>query len=220
VDDPAHPVQIIGVARNSVTRYISETILPYFYLPFAQKYMTPATLQLRTQGPPEAMASSILGIIRSIEPAMPTFDVKSMTHALDTPNGLMLFELGASLAATLGTLGLVLAIVGVYGVVSYAASQRTHEIGVRMALGARPGQVLKLIFHQGFVIVGTGIAVGLFAAAAMTRLLGSFIVGVSSLDPLTFISASFLLAAIAFVASYVPARRAMHVDPMVALRYE
>ena len=220
VDDPAHPVQIIGVVRNSVTRYISETILPYFYLPFAQKYMTPATLQLRTQGPPESMASSILGIIRSIEPAMPTFDVKSMTHALDTPNGLMLFELGASLAATLGTLGLVLAIVGVYGVVSYAASQRTHEIGVRMALGARPGQVLKLIFRQGFVIVGTGIAVGVFAAAAMTRLLGSFIVGVSSLDPLTFISASLLLAAIAFVASYVPARRAMHVDPMVALRYE
>jgi putative ABC transport system permease protein len=151
---------------------------------------------------------------------MPTFDVQSMTHAVDTPNGLMLFELGASLAATLGILGLVLAIVGVYGVVSYAASQRTHEIGVRMALGARPGQILKLIFRQGFVIVGTGIAVGVLAAAAMTRLLGSFIVGVSSLDPLTFIGASLLLAAIAFVASYVPARRAMHVDPLVALRYE
>ena len=220
MDDPSHPVQIIGMVRNSVTRDISETIRPYFYLALAQKYMTPATLQLRTEGPPESMTSSIMDIIRSIEPAMPTFDVQTMTQALDTPDGLMLFELGASLAAMLGTLGLVLAIVGVYGVVSYAAGQRTHEIGVRMALGARPGQVLKMIFRQGFVIVGTGIAVGAFAAAAVTRLLGSFIVGVSSLDPLTFISASLLLAAIALVASYVPARRAMHVDPMVALRYE
>ncbi|MFZ0923723.1 MAG: FtsX-like permease family protein, partial [Candidatus Acidiferrales bacterium] len=107
-----------------------------------------------------------------------------------------------------------------YGVVSYGASQRTHEIGIRIALGAQPVQVLKMIFGQGLFIVGGGVILGVLAAAAMARLVGNFLVGVGALDPFTYISASLLLAAIALLACYIPARRAMKVDPMVALRYE
>ena len=220
VADPTHPVQIVGVVTDSVTGDISETIGPYFYLPFAQKYMTPATLQLRTKGAPESMAATILGIIRSMEPAMPTFDVQTMMQAMDTPNGLMLFQLGASLAAILGILGLVLAIVGVYGVISYSASQRTHEIGVRMAIGAQPGQVLRMIFRQGFLIVAFGLVLGILAALGISQLVGSLLVGVGGADPLTYSAVSIVLAAVALLACYIPARRAMRVDPMVALRHE
>ena len=220
VDDPAHPVQIVGVVKDSVTGSISETIGPYFYLPFTQKYIAPATLQVRTKAAPESMASGILGIIREIEPAMPTFDVQTMTKALDTINGLMLYRLGASLAALLGCLGLLLAIVGVYGVLSYAASQRTHEIGIRVALGAQRGQILKMIFRQGLLIVGVGLGVGILAALGISKMIGTLLVGIGGADPLTYAVVSTFLAIVALAACWIPARRAMKVDPMVALRYE
>lgn len=151
---------------------------------------------------------------------MPTFDVQTMTQALYSLNGLMLYQLGAGLAASLGFLGLILAVVGLYGVVSYSASQRTHEIGIRMALGAQPLQILKMVLSQGFVIVGIGVLAGLVAASVLTRLVSNFLFGVAALDPLTYISTSLLLSAIALLATYIPARRAMRIDPMVALRYE
>ena len=220
VDDPAHPVQVVGVAKNSDTGDISERPSPYIYLPFAQKYVTPATLQVRTKGAPEQMAHGIVGLIQSMEPAMPTYDVQTMTRSLYSLNGLMLYQLGAGLAGALGILGLILAIVGVYGVVSYAASQRTHEIGVRMALGAQPAQVLKMIFRQGLVIVGMGLGAGILAALGMSRMVGSLLVGVGGADPLTYSAVSVVLTAVALAACYLPARRAMRVDPMVALRYE
>jgi predicted permease len=220
VDDPTHPVQVVGVAKNSVTGDISETIGPYMYLPFAQKYMTPATLQLRTKLAPQSMTSGILGIIRNLEPTMPTFDVQTMTEALDSPNGLMLFQWGAGLAGALGILGLILAVVGVYGVVSYAASQRTHEIGIRMALGAQPRQILKMILRQGLLIVAVGLVAGILAALGISQLVGSLLVGVGGWDPLTYAVVSLMLAVVALLACYIPARRAMGVDPMVALRYE
>src|SRR5690348_1648759 len=220
VEDPTHPVQIVGVVKDSVTDSITDTIGPYFYVPFTQKYMAPATLQVRTRTRPESMASGILGIIREIEPAMPTFDARSMTKALDSINGLMLYRLGAGLAALLGGLGLLLAIVGVYGVISYAASQLTHEIGIRVALGAQPGQILKMIFRQGVLIVGVGLGVGILAALGISRAMGSVLVGVGGTDPLTYAVVSIFLAIVALAACWIPARRAMKVDPMVALRYE
>ena len=131
-----------------------------------------------------------------------------------------MFKLDAGLAATLGLLGLTLAIVGVYGVVSYTTNQRTHEIGIRLALGVRPMQVLIMIFRKELLIVGVGIVVGLVLAAAIGRLAGNFLVGVAPTDPITYIGASLLLAVVALFACYVPARRAMRVDPVVALRYE
>jgi putative ABC transport system permease protein len=131
-----------------------------------------------------------------------------------------MFQFAAVLAGCLGTLGLILAVVGVYGVISYAASQRTHEIGTRIALGAQRRDILRMVLHQGFVIVPVGLVAGILAAAGVARLVGSFLAGISPFDPLTYVTASLLLAGIALFASYVPARRAMKVDPIAALRYE
>jgi predicted permease len=221
-DDPQNPIEIVGEVKNSRTIHLTGPYRPYLYVPLAQHYgyKLPATLQLRTSLPLATMNREVVDTIHSLAPAMPVIEVQTMIAALDTTNGLLLFQIGAVLAASLGILGLALAMVGVYGVVSYGASQRTHEIGIRMALGAQPVQVLKMIFGQGFFIVGGGILLGVLAAAGIARLVGNFLVGVGALDPFTYISASLLLAAIALLACYIPARRAMKVDPMVALRYE
>jgi putative ABC transport system permease protein len=157
--------------------------------------------------------------IQAMAPDLPVFDVKTMSEALNTLNGLLIFQIGAVLAAALGILGLILALVGVYGVISFAASQKTHEIGVRMALGAQRWDVLKMIFGEGLLIVGVGLALGLAAVLTASRVMGQFLI-VSATDPLTYITVSALLALVALLACYIPARRAMNVDPMVALRYE
>jgi putative ABC transport system permease protein len=157
--------------------------------------------------------------VSTIAPNLRVFEMKTMTQALYTLDGFLIFQIGAALAAALGGLGLVLSVVGVYGVISYAASQRTHEIGVRMALGAQPGEILRMIFRQGILIVFLGLFLGVACALALARLVGTFLT-VSATDPVTYISVSILLAIVALTACAIPARRAMRVDPMVALRYE
>jgi putative ABC transport system permease protein len=133
---------------------------------------------------------------------------------------LLFFEVGASLAAALGGLGLILAVVGVYGVMSYAVSQRTQEIGLRIALGAQKRDILRMIGRQGAVIVASGLTVGVVTALAVSRLVSDFLVGVAPSDPATYIGVSLMLATVACVATYIPTRRATNVDPTVALRYE
>jgi putative ABC transport system permease protein len=143
-----------------------------------------------------------------------------MTEVLHGGNGLLFFEIGASLAAALGMLGLILATVGVYGVMSYAVRQRTQEIGIRIALGAQRRDILAMVGRQGVFIVSIGLIAGLLTALAVGRLVNDFLVGVASTDPVTYVGVSILLAAVAGLATYVPTRRATKVDPMVALRYE
>jgi predicted permease len=218
--DPSHPIQVIGIVKNVRTEGLSGPFGPYFYRPLAQAYRVPVTLQLRTSLPLATTVHESVDVIHSLAPAMPVFDIQTMTQALDTLNGLLLYQLAAVLTASLGILGLLLALIGVYGVVSYAASQRTHEIGIRMALGAGPRQVLRTILGQGLVMTGAGVLIGALLAGAIGRLARDFLSGVSPMDPLTYLGASGLLAAVALAACYVPARRAMSVDPMVALRHE
>jgi predicted permease len=224
-DDPGFPrpvmLEVVGVVKDSETRTLVTAlpIQPYFYVPLAQDYRLPATLQIRAADPP-AMAHQVQATIRTVAPMLPVVDVQTMTQALDGVNGLVLFKMGAALAASLGILGLLLAIVGVYGVVSYATAQRTHEIGIRVALGAQRREILAMILRQGFVLVGTGLSVGILASVALSILVRKLLLGVSALDPLTYLGVSIFLALIALAACYVPARRAMHVDPMVALRHE
>ena len=218
--DAKHPVQVIGIVKNSRTDNLAGQFRPYLYRPFAQSYRNPVTLQLRTQLPSATAFHQTLELIHSLAPAMPVFDVQTMRQALDTLNGLLLYQIGAVLTASLGALGLLLGLVGVYGVVSYAASQRTHEIGIRMALGAAPSQVLRMVFGQGIAVISAGVVIGALLAAGVGRLAGDFLSGVSPMDPLTYLCASGLLASVALLACYVPARRAMRVDPMVALRHE
>ena len=151
---------------------------------------------------------------------MPLVDVQTMAEALNTLNGLWLFKLGAGLAAAMGIVGLILAILGVYGVVSYTARRQTHEIGIRLALGAQPAQILKMIFRQGVLVVVPGTVVGVLAALAIARVVGGFLVGVNPTDPPTYGGVSIMLTIVALAASYIPARRATKVDPIVALRHE
>jgi predicted permease len=219
--EPHHPIQVVGVVKDTHVRNISGTIDPYFYLPFAQHYTGNSlnTLQVRTSVAPAVMIPQVEHIIETLAPTMPVFDVQTMTQALDTLNGLLLFQIGAGLAAALGFLGLVLAVVGVYGVISYSASQRTHEIGIRMAIGAEPMQILKMVFRQGLFIVAIGLAVGIVAAFASARVLKDFLV-VSATDPTTYITVAMALTLVALFACYIPARRATKIDPMVALREE
>jgi putative ABC transport system permease protein len=156
--------------------------------------------------------------IHSIDKDLPVFNVRTMDQLLD--ESIAQQQLAMALLGGFALLALMLAAMGIYGVMSYAVTQRTHEIGVRMAMGAQPSDVLRLVVGQGLTLALIGVAVGISAALAMTRLMASMLFGVSSTDPLTFISISLLLIAVAALACYVPARRAARVDPMVALRYE
>jgi predicted permease len=219
-DDLTHPLEVVGVVGNSRTGDLTSPEGPFFYMAFAQKRMLPITLQVRTYGKPESMAQGISGVIRTLAPALPLANAETMTDALDTPNGLWLFRLGAGLAAAMGMLGLMLAVIGVYGVVSYMTAQRTHEIGIRLALGARRAEILRMIVRQGVLLVVPGTAIGVLAAFALARLARSVLVGVSLADPLTFGGISVLLTTVALAASLIPARWATRVDPMVALRHE
>ncbi|HUJ30761.1 MAG TPA: ABC transporter permease [Candidatus Acidoferrum sp.] len=219
--DQKHSLEVVGIVKDSRYQGVTGPTAPYFYVSAAQHYESNSleNLQVRTAGALESMIPQIEHVVGSLAPDLPVFDVKTMTEALDTLNGLLMFQLGAGLAAALGILGLVLAIVGVYGVVSYAASQKTHEIGIRMALGARPANILAMIFGQGMLIVGIGLVLGLAAAFAAAKVVGNFL-AVSATDPLTYIAVTSVLTLVALSACYIPARRAMRVDPMVALRYE
>jgi predicted permease len=220
IGDTAHPIEVVGVVKNSRDDDIFTNNDPFYYVPITQSYNSVVTLQVKTLSSPEAQAPTVVSLVHSLEPAMPVFDVQTMTKALGGVNGFLLFQFAAVLAGSLGLLGLVLALVGVYGVISYAAGQRTHEIGIRMALGAQPGQILKMILGQGLVIVGIGVAGGIVAAGAMAKVVGNFLFGVHPFDPVTYAGATIFLATIALMACYIPARRAMRVSPIVALRYE
>lgn len=219
--DAKDSLEIVGITKSARYQGVTGPIGSYFYVAAAQHYATNSlqVLQVRTAGAPALIIPEIERTISSLAPDLPVFDVKTMTEALDTLNGIMMFQLGAALAAALGVLGLVLAIVGVYGVISYAVSQKTHEIGIRMALGAQRTNILKMIFGQGMLIVGIGLLLGIGGALAAGKVVGNFL-AVSATDPLTYAIVTSLLTGVALTACYVPAHRAMRVDPMVALRYE
>lgn len=177
-------------------------------------------LQVRTSVPPEVLTRSIEDQIHSVEPNLPVFDVMSMDTALCGGNGLFFFRLAAIFAGILGGLGLLLAVSGVYGVVSYGVNQRTHEIGIRMALGAHEQNILHLVILQGLKLVLAGLVLGIAVSAGLARVLESLLVDTGAIDPLAYGAASLLLVALAAMACYLPARRATRVDPLIALRYE
>ena len=218
--DLKRPVTIVGVVQNSRMSQLYGVFEPIFYLPVTQSYVSTETLQIRSERNTQDAVAEVRSIAQSLAPAIPLYGVRTMTEALHGGNGLLFFEVGASLAAGLGFLGLILAVVGVYGVMSYAVSQRTQEIGVRIALGAQKRDILQMIGSRGAVIVASGLTVGLLAALAVGRLVSDFLVGITPSDPITYVGVSFLLAMVACLATYIPTRRATKVDPMVALRYE
>jgi predicted permease len=218
--DRVHSLRVVGVVKNSKTNSMIGVVREYFYVPFAQQYSSLATVQVRTTFPPETLVTSIREQVIALAPTMPISEVRPMLQALYTVNGLLLFQFAAGLTGCLGLLGLILALVGVFGVISFAVSQRTQEIGIRMAMGAGQSSILKMILRQGILIIFAGLAAGVVLALGMASLVGDFVSGVSPYDPLTYFSVSTMLVLVALVACYVPARRATRVDPMIALRYE
>ncbi len=218
--DRMHSIRVVGVVKNSRTNSIMGRVMDYFYVPFAQQYSSLATVQVRTSFPPETLVTPVREQIAALASTMPISEIRPMTQALYTVNGLLLFQFAAGLTGCLGLLGLILALVGVFGVISFTVSQRTQEIGIRMAMGAGQGNILKMILRQGVWIILAGLVAGVLLALGMANLVGNFVTGVSPYDPLTYISVSVLLVLIALVACYIPARKATRVDPMIALRYE
>jgi predicted permease len=213
-------VEVVGVTNTGKYQFLFEDPEPYFYVPIAQEYTGLRVLQVRTSMAPEALAPAIERSIRASQPDLPLYDVQSMTQALGGGLGFFLVRVGAVAAATLGLLAFALAIVGLYGVVSYLAGQRTHEIGVRVAVGAAPHDIVRLVLQDGLNLVVIGLGVGLVVTFACSRLVGSFLFGVSARDPLILVSVAPILGCVALIACTIPAWRAARVDPTVALRLE
>jgi putative ABC transport system permease protein len=213
-------VEVIGVARNGRYSSIFNSTEPYFYVPQSQNPTSRRVLQVKTLLPESSIAPEVERLIHSLDPDLPVYDVMAMNKSLDGGNGFFLLRMGAIFAGSLGGLSLFLSVIGVYGVISYVTSQRTHEVGIRMAIGAQRFDVLGMILRQGLALVFIGLAIGLTFSFAATRFLKSLLFQISSIDPVTFGGVSLLLIAVAAFACFVPARRATQVDPLIALRHE
>jgi len=212
--------RIVGVVQNSKIYRLTEAPQPYFYVPMRQIYRPEMGLVFYVRAS-SSISSAITALQRqaqAVDPAVPVFDVTSLNDIIAA--SLFTQRISASLLGVLGNVALLLAAVGLYGVMAYSVAQRTNEIGIRMALGALSRDVLRLVLGQAAKLAMMGVVVGIAAALALTRLMSTLLFGVSATDPTTFAGVALLLVVVALAASYVPVRRAMKLDPVVALRYE
>ncbi len=212
----SRPLEIIGVVGNVKGDGLNVTPKPEMYTPLRGFWY--AFFVVRTNQEPSTLASTVRQEVAALDRGVPVYQVATMDQLLS--NSLANQRFNLFLLVLFAALALGLAAIGIYGVLAFSVSRRTHEIGIRLALGARPGDVLRLIMRQGMRLVMAGIALGVAGALALTRLMASLLYGVSATDPATFVLVSVLLAMVALIACYVPARRAMRVDPMAALRIE
>ena len=210
--------EVVGVARNTVVNAIGEEPQPLAYLPLTQDFAPAVTLQVRTSSRPEAVIATVRSQVQSLDTNLALTNVNTIGELID--QGLWAPRMGAALLSVFGGLALFLAVVGVYGVLSYSVNQQTREIGVRMAMGAQSGRILRLVVGQGMRLAAAGLTAGILIAFAATRVLSSLLFGVRAHDPLIFGGVSVVLASAAILACYIPARRATRVDPIIALRYE
>jgi predicted permease len=213
-------VEIIGVVKDAKANFIQERTPRTFYVPFLQDpgAWRETTFQIRTVGEPMNLANTIRSVVQEIEPNLALFRVRTLAAQIDESIGQE--RLVTTLASLFGLLALLLTCAGLYGVLSYSVNQRTSEIGIRMALGAQTGVVLRLVIKQGMGLTLLGIVIGIGASFALTRLLTNLLFGVNATDPLTYDSVTVLLLVIALLACWFPARRATKVDPLIALRNE
>jgi putative ABC transport system permease protein len=211
-------IEVVGVIEDGKYFSLSEDPTPFVY-----SYLNPLdggdlTMVVRTTGEPQSAMGAIRREFQQLDAALPVYNVKTMVEHMSV--AYFPARVAATLLGCVGLLALLLAAIGIFGVMSYAVTQRTREIGIRMALGAQAGGILKLVVGEGLKLATLGMAIGLAGAIAGTRLMSSLLYGVNALDVVTFAGVSLLLALVALLACYIPARRAMRVDPLVALRYE
>ncbi len=210
--------QVVGVVEDTKIFTLGEDPQPQAYVPVLQSFNPFMTLNVRARDNGEALLPTLRRQVQALQPTMPLTNVQTAGELISQV--LWAPRMGAALLGIFGLIALTLAAIGIYGVMSYSVNQRTVEFGLRMALGARPSDVLGMVLRQGMLLVACGLLIGIVTALLATRLVGALLVGLSATDPLTFALISLLLAGVAALAGYVPARRATRVDPMVALRYE
>jgi predicted permease len=221
IEGPAGPfAEVVGVAKDIRYNSLGETPPAFLYLPLEQLYRDEMVLHVRAApgARPATVGTAVAAALRAMDPTLPPAVVKGVGE--DQAVALLPARVAAALLGTFGALALLLAMVGIYGVTSYAVARRTREIGVRTALGARAGDVLRAVLGEAMRRVGLGAVVGLLLGVGVSRLLKTQLYGVGVVDPVTFVVTPLVLAAVALVAALVPARRAVRVDPMVALRAE
>jgi len=208
--------EVVGVVSNTAVLAIGEPPQPVTYLPLEQRFSTAVALDVRTESNPAAVLNAVLSRVQSLDSNLALTNASTIQDLL--AQGLWAPRMGATLFGLFGLLGMLLASIGIYGVMAYMVAQRTNEIGIRMALGAQPGDVLRLVVGQGMRLVLAGIALGLACSFALSRLMRSLLFDVSPSDPVTFLTVSAILAAVALVAGWLPAIRASRIDPVLALR--
>ena len=210
-------IEVVGIVGNVVSQ-IGQPITPISYTPAKQRFQGFMALHVRTDGDPEPVLAEVQTLIRTVDRNMPTGNPATIEQTL--ANALAQSRIIAGLLGTLGVLGLGLAMIGTYGLMSYSVNQRTREIGIRVALGAQANKVMGLVVRQGLALVGIGVGVGIFLSWLVTRAFAAVLFNVSTTDPVTFVGVPLLLMAVGLVASYLPARRVLRVDPVTALRNE
>ncbi len=214
-------IEVVGIVANGKYVMLGEEPRPYYYLPLAQTHQSGGTLMVRSASPPLALVGPLTHILRDMDPDLPIFNVKTMdAHVRDSVFGLMPLRMGAAMAGGQGLIGLFLAVLGLYAVVSYAVTRRTREIGVRMALGADRKDVLRLVVRDGLRLTLIGILLGLVGSFGLGLILSRVLYGLHPMDPGVFAGVTALLLGVAALACYLPARRATRVDPLIALRAE
>jgi predicted permease len=218
-DIPDGPfMEVVGVAADGKYRQLTEAPWPFMFVPLAQRMSSPVTLVASYRGDVGGALRSLRDTVKGIDPNMPIFETKTMDQHME--RAWLMPRLSAALAGPAGLLAALIAAIGLYGVMAYSVSRRTQEIGIRMAIGATPQSILRLTATQGLVLAGIGIVIGLVAALASSSLVSILLFGVTPTDPVVFIGVPLLLALVAGLACYIPARRALRVDPLVALRQE
>jgi putative ABC transport system permease protein len=210
--------EIVGIVSDVKQYGLDQPTTAQTYEPFLQTPFSGMTLVVRTEGNPTSLSAAIRGQVLAVDKDQPVSRIRPLDQIISDSVSKQRFSM--TLLGVFAVLALLLAAVGLYGVMSYAVTQRTHEIGIRMALGANARDVLRLIIGHGMKLALIGVAIGLIASLILTRVMASFLFGVSATDPVTFIAISVVLSGVALAACFVPARRALKVDPMVALRYE